>query len=346
MDKQVTTSEIATKLGISRGTVSKALNNRSNIDKNTRRLIIETAAKMGYRKLDRDDEQTPAGKAGNTIALMIREARYGDTYWSFFIKSFEEETINEKYRFTINVISQEDEDLLKLPDNILAHPPAGIVTVGPFVKEYYAKLKPCGIPVVFVDTASDTTDSDILGDTLLMCNRENSFKLTSHLIKSGHKRFGYISSYTQCRSFEDRWRGFNDALKGSDLPLHDSLVFGRKEGEHITADNLSAWLSGVKELPTAFVCANDFFAIIARTVLMEMSLSVPRDIAICGFDNDPSHSILYPQLTTIDSRVQYVGRRAVQELLWRISNPDAPYELIKITSEIHYRDSTEGYVFS
>jgi DNA-binding LacI/PurR family transcriptional regulator len=68
---------------------------------------------------------------------------------------------------------------------------------------------------------------------------------------------------------------------------------------------------------------------------MEIGVNIPRDIAICGFDNDPGISILHPDLTTVDSPVQYIGKRAVQELFWRMSNPCAPYEVIKITSSIY-----------
>ena len=345
MDKKVTTNDIAKTLGISRGTVSKALNGKADVDQHTRRLIIETAADMGYRRLDKAHYGPSGALPDQTIVLMIREARYGDAYWSLFIKNFEDEIIKANHHFTINVITIENENLLNLPGNFSTHPPSGIVTIGPFKKDYYLKIKSSDIPVVYVDTAPDITDSDILADTILMCNREYVYEMTSHLIKAGHKRLGFLTDYSLCRSFADRWEGFCDALKENNLSIHDDLVFGKKENQHISVENISNWFSSITEFPTAFVCANDFYAVIAKTALLEIGISVPRDLAICGFDNDSSISMLYPQLTSVDSHVEHVARRAFQELLWRIANPDAPYELIKITSTIHYRNSTEGYVF-
>ena len=347
MDKQVTTNDIAQILGISRGTVSKALNDKANVDKYTRRLVIKTATEMGYKRLDKEGYITrpDANTNTDTIVIMIRGARYGDTYWSFFIKGFEEEIINRKYRFTINVIDQEDEDSLILPEYFSNNPPAGIVTIGPFNKEYYLKIKSCGIPVVYVDTAPDVPDSGLLGDTVMICNREYVFEMATHLIKKGHKRFGFVRDYSLCRSFQDRWEGFCDALKLANLPICEDLIYGMKKNETISVDELIAWLSSIKNLPTCFVCANDLHALITKTALLEIGYSTPRDFAICGFDNDPSVSVLYPQLTTVESHVNYIGGRAMQELFWRMTNPDAPYELIKITSKIHYRNSTEGYLF-
>ena len=345
MDKKVTTNDIAKALGISRGTVSKALNGKTDVDLHTRRLIIETAAELGYRKLDKTNYGSGAGMPDKTIVLMIREARYGDAYWSLFIKNFEDEIIKAGYSFTINVVTIENEERLHLSGNFSTHPPAGIVTIGPFKKDYYLEIKSSRIPVVYVDTASGITDSEILADTILMCNREYVYEMTSHLIKAGHQRLGFITSYSFCRSFADRWEGFCDVLRDHNLPIHDDLIFGNLENQHISVENINHWFSSIAEFPTAFVCANDFYATIAKTALLEIGISVPRDLAICGFDNDPSVSMLYPQLTSVDSHVEHVARRAFQELLWRIANPDVPYELIKITSQIHYRNSTEGYVF-
>ena len=342
MRKQVTTSDIAKKLGLSRGTVSKALNGRESVDERTRLLVQKTAAEMGYRKLA-SEQLSKVTSSDNNISLMIRETRFGDLYWSCFIKSFEKEATRRKFRFTMSVISREDEELLRLPRRFDSDPPTGIITVGPFSKEYYLKVKSSKIPVIYVDTAPDIADSDILGDTLFMCNEEYVYEMTTHLIAKGHKRLGFIGGNSPCRSFQKRWEGFRKALTDNNIPLRKDLVFGIKKHEPI--DNVNAWLASLKEFPTVFVCNNDMSALIVKSALKEFGLEVPRDIAMCGFDNDPSIPLLFPDLTTVDSQVEYVGKRAMQELFWRIANPDAPFEVVKITSEVYYRNSTEGYIF-
>jgi LacI family transcriptional regulator len=343
LQKLITTTDIAKSLGISRGTVSKALNDRANVDEHTKRLVKKAASDLGYRKQIDENETVSSAPAVDTVTLMVRGSRFGDSYWALFIKNFEKEAASRNFRFNITIITNEDEELLRLPGSFIADPPAGIITIGPISKEYYIKIKSCNIPTVFVDTATDVQDSQIFGDTLLMCNKEYVYEMTSHLIKNGHKHFGYITSPSSCRSFQDRWEGFRDALADNGLAVDESLVYGRKSNEQI--EEVKDWISSRSKLPTAFVCANDFFATVAKTALSEIGIEVPRDVAMCGFDNDPSISVLCPDLTTVDSHVQYVGSRAMQALFWRISNPDAPYEVIKLTSKVSYRKSTEGYVF-
>jgi len=339
---RVTTLDIANRLGISRGTVSKALNGRSKIDERTRQIVQKAANEMGYKKLwsDSGSALTPSGK---TLSIMIQEQLFGDTYWSVFVKNFGEEASRKNLKCTVDVVTAEEEANLILPKSFSMDPPEGIVTIGPISEAYYRLLQSSSIPAVYVDTARTVSDADIFGDTLLICNREYTSKMTTHLIDQGHTKLGFVTSYYNCRSFDERWLGFVDAMTASGLQVATKFVYGMNPNEKI--DDIRSWITSLKELPTAFVCANDFFAMAVKASLSEAGLDVPKDIALCGFDNGANLAVLYPDLTTVDSRADYMGKRAMQQLSWRLENPTAPYEVIKITSKIYFRNSTEGYVF-
>jgi len=344
MGAQITTKDIAEKLGVSRGTVSKALNGRDKIDERTRRLIKKTAAEMGYKnpKTAQPGQQGVPVKPSGIISLMIREYQVGGgpgSYWPTLMKSFGEEVAARNHKYMVNVISSANEETLSLPKSFESDPPAGIVTIGPINRSYYQRIQSSKIPAVFIDTASNVSDSEIFGDTLFICNREYTFNMTSHLIEQGHVKLGFIGSCLSARSFQERYGGFCDALEKNNIPPCGEFIFNND------VDLIRDWMLSLKRYPTAFVCANDLYALLARATLNESGLDVPKDIALCGFDNDPGASLLFPDLTTVDSHVQYIGKRALQELFWRIENPGAPYEAIKITSDIYYRNSTEGYVF-
>ena len=337
---RITTNDIANKLGISRGTVSKALNGRSKIDEQTRLAVQRTADEMGYRKAI-GIHQTAASQ---TLTILLRISMYGDPYWSAFIKSFEDEATRNNLKYTVNVVSAEDEAARLLPMGFSIDPPAGIVTVGPFSEAFYSQIRDSRIPAVYVDTTRNTSDANVFGDTLLSCNREYVYMMTSHLISQGHKKLGFIGGDVNCRSFDERRLGFIDAMAAANLPVMERFIFGMRPGE--VFESIRPWVTTMKEYPTAFVCVNDIRAILAKTSLSEVGMDVPSDIALCGYDNAPYLSALFPDLSSIDSRVEYMGKRAMQELLWRLANPDAPYEVIKITSQIYYRNSTEGHPLS
>ncbi|MCL2361474.1 MAG: LacI family DNA-binding transcriptional regulator [Defluviitaleaceae bacterium] len=339
---RVTTIDIANKLGVSRGTVSKALNGRGKIDERTRLMVQKTADEMGYKRIWNDDISLPA--SGKTLSIMIQEQLFGDPYWAVFAKNFGDEAAHSNLKCTVDAINAEEEASLLLPKSFGVAPPEGIVTIGPISKTYYELLQASKIPAVYVDTASGVSDADIFGDTLFICNREYSYKMTASLIAQGHRKLGFVSSDFNCRSFYERWLGFLDAMEEGGLKIDRKFVYGNPNpGEMI--EDIRPWIAQQKELPTAFVCANDFFAMAVKASLNEVGVDVPRDIALCGFDNDKRLAALYPDLTTADSSAEYMGKRAMQQLSWRLANPTAPYEVIKITSNVYYRNSTEGYIF-
>ena len=336
---RITTTDIANQMGISRGTVSKALNNRSRIDERTRLMVYKVAHEMGYKKINLG---TVSVSVDGVLSILVREQLFGDPYWSVFIKSFEQEDIGKNYKYTVNILSTEDEDGIVFPKSFGEELPAGIVTIGPISEDYYRYLQSSKIPTIYVDTSHNINDAEVFGDTLLICNREHVYEMTSHLISQGHTKLGFVGAEINCRSFQERWLGFCDGLNKNGLPLLDKFIYGMAYGEDIK--NIRQWVSSLDEFPTAFVCTNDFYALTLKGALGEQGLDVPRDIALCGFDNDHRLAILYPELTTTDSYAEYMGKRAKQKLNWRLNNPDAPYEVVKLRGQIYYRNSTEGYV--
>jgi len=340
---RVTTIDIANKLGVSRGTVSKALNGRGKIDERTRKMVQKAAAEMGYKKLWNDSD-IGLITSGKTLSIMIQEQLFGDMYWSAFVKNFGEEASRKNLKCTVDVVSAEEEANLLLPKSFAMDPPEGIVTIGPISEDYYKLIQSSNVPAVYVDTAHTVSDADIFGDTLFICNREYTGKMTTHLIDRGHNKLAFVTSYYNCRSFNERWLGFCDAIEAGGFQVTKKFIYGMSPNEKI--EDIRSWIASLKELPTAFVCANDFFALAVKASLNEAGLDVPKDIALCGFDNGASLAVLYPDLTTVDSSADYMGKRAMQQLSWRLENPTAPYEVIKITSKIYYRNSTEGYVFN
>ena len=338
---RITTQDIADSLGISRGTVSKALNGRAKIDQHTKDLVQKTADKMGYKRLALEKIETIM--EARTLTIIIQDSLYSDPYWSSFIKSFGLEASKKNFKYNIAMIDPELEARLLLPREFSPDPPGGIVTIGPISEGYYRLLQGTGIPAVFVDTAVGVDDAYIFGDTLLMCNQEHVYEMTQHLILKGHKKLGFVSAHLNCRSLYERWKGFTGALGAHDIPIEPKFIYGTAPEE--SAEGIRPWVTSLDEFPTAFVCANDFFAMTVKSTLSDLGMDVPRDIALCGYDADQRLSSLYAELTTVDSRPEYMGERALRQLYWRLESPNAPYEVVKITSSVSYKNSTEGYVF-
>jgi len=103
-------------------------------------------------------------------------------------------------------------------------------------------------------------------------------------------------------------------------------------------------MAGIPHLPSVFVCANDYIAVSVMKALKNKKLSIPQDIAICGFDNGPESVIVEPHLTTVHIFSNEMGIKAAEMLLSRINNPNQPYQVSHIYTKPIIRDSTPNII--
>lgn len=96
----------------------------------------------------------------------------------------------------------------------------------------------------------------------------------------------------------------------------------------------------MKNLPSAFICANDFIAISTMKALKNKNITIPDEIAICGFDDSPEASIVEPSLTTVHIFSTDMGIIAAEMLISRLKNPSKPYQITHVKTKPIYRKST------
>jgi LacI family transcriptional regulator len=105
-------------------------------------------------------------------------------------------------------------------------------------------------------------------------------------------------------------------------------------------EEVEAAISAFPYMPEAIVCANDDIALFVIRCLNNRGLSVPDDVAVTGYDNVEGMSQVEPFLTTVRVGNQRLGRRLVQQLMWRIQNPTFPKEIVFIGVEVILRQSS------
>ena len=100
-------------------------------------------------------------------------------------------------------------------------------------------------------------------------------------------------------------------------------------------------LKQMKQMPSAFVCANDFIAVNVMKALKNNQIAIPGDIAVCGFDNAPESRIVEPHLSTVHIYSDEMGIAAANMLLSRVKEPALPYQVTHIQTKPIFRASTE-----
>jgi LacI family transcriptional regulator len=166
--------------------------------------------------------------------------------------------------------------------------------------------------------------------------------IVEHLVEKGCKRIAHIGGYRRTRIFNNRIKGYVDALKKNDLPIDDSLIIessltledGRREMERLLQ---------LENRPDAVYVASDYAALGALQILNENEINVPETIRLIGFGNELFTSLVTPSISSIEQHSKDIGRLAAETFLKRVNEPELKQSLNKIIlkAELIVRDSSK-----
>ena len=145
--------------------------------------------------------------------------------------------------------------------------------------------------------------------------------LTKHLIeKHGCKKIIYVGGIKDNQENITRLKALTDTLEEHGLELEDTL-FG-DYGFFTAVDLADDWINSNRELPDAFVCANDYTAIGFCDILMENNIKVPEDVIVTGFDCCSELKNTFPMLASVSRGWDKLGEHAYDKLFYLIEHPD------------------------
>lgn len=340
--KKVTIQDIAKELNLSRNTVAKAMNNSDTVAYETRYVVIKKAYEMGYTKLPPAilNEFKIKDRLEQSKTVVVLARREISAFWNRIIMGISDELNRHNCKLLFNFISNEDERERILPIDIESDI-SGIILLSVFDKEYVDVLVNKQIPMIFLDAPVNTYDYSELGDVVIFEGENSVRRLTSHLIKQGMKKIGFIGDISYCKTVFDRFKGYCLALEEAGLLIDkDITATGHVACKYYKTEEVRSAIEAMPYIPEAIVCANDDIAIDVVSILKEKGLSVPEDVAVTGFDNKEETVLIQPALSTVHIGNQRMGRRLVQELMWRMENRDLPYEIIYINTEVMLRESS------
>lgn len=350
---RVTIQDIADALGISRNTVSKAINNTGILADSTREKVLKKAAEMGYKQFSylhiaesSVEARLPLSKNNLEIALFVT-GFLGDSHFApTMLDKFQKETSQLGYSFSMHRVLETDIDELSLPLSFNREKTAGIICCEMFNYPYCQMLCSLDIPILFVDSPVVGQGSPLKADRLYMDNQTEIFSFIREMANRGKTKIGFIGEYMHCQSFYERFMACRNALYLNNLPLIDEYFLPENKAgvKNPTSQDYQDYLcehfQQLKQLPDVFICANDFIAIDVLTALRRLGFDVPKDVYLCGFDDSPDSKIIRPALTTIHIHSQIMGFSAVNLLISRIKEPSLNYRSVYTETNLVYREST------
>ena len=342
MKKKVTIQDIADALGISRNTVSKAINNSEGLAEATREKILQKAVEMGYKQFSyfstfvsaSDTSPVITGYQGE-IALLTNAFLTQSHFASTMLDKFQGEIA--QLGFTMNTHRVTDANLRdkSLPLSFRPEQVKAIICIEMFDRAYDEMVCELGLPVLFVDGPAKQDGFSLPADQLYMDNSTEIMRFVNDMLSQGKKRIGFIGNYYHCQSFFERYAAFRCAMlmAGTEVDEDCCVCYNHQ-------DEIAERLDAIKVLPDVFICANDLVAGDAMRALFSIGKNVPEDVRLLGFDDSAESRLSRPALSTVHIHTQIMAFTAVQLLMSRLHEPSLDYRIVHTQTDLIYREST------
>lgn len=336
----ITIYDIAKVAKVSAATVSKSLNDHSDISEKTKVRVRKLAVEMGY--LPNSHARSLITKRSYNIGiLLVDEANSGLTH-AFFAEILESiraelETIGYDITFiSSGFAGQKNASFLEHcryrgVDGVIL---ACIDFDAPQVQE----LIDSDIPTVSID-------KEVKGKSSIVTeNYEGIKQSVRYLIENGHRDIAFIHGQKASAGVtEKRVKGFYDAMEEADIEVKQEWVI---EGEYYkwepTYKSVKQLLA-MEQGPTAIMLPDDYAALAAYRAINKFNKKIPEDISIMGFDGIEISQVMTPRLSTIKQDTKMIGRLAAQKIISLVEDNDKE-EIIYVPSKLLEGESVKKLI--
>lgn len=323
--KKVTIREIANEAKVSITTVSYVLNNRGSIGEEVRKRVFDTAKKLGYSQ----NRAARAMKTGKSQIIGLVVPNMENPFFARLSKAVFNAAQDQGYLVflagTEGHVKQQDKAIKQM-----AQQGVDGMIVFPVNESVGLKSEKIGCPVVSLDRNIPQID-------LIQAQYyEGGRMLAEHLLELGHKKVGLVNGPTDVSSSRNRIQGFIETMgKKARVAWETENPY-----THELTEKTRNLIKSRKV--TAIVCGNDQIAIGALSYCQHLSLKVPGDVSIVGFDDIEFARMIRPKLTTVGMPTAEMGTEAVRRIVELIEAPPENSKRIEVSLpvELIVREST------
>lgn len=308
--KDITLKEIATKLGISITTVSKALKNYPDVSAKTKKAVIDLAQTLHY---------TPNSFAVNlrtkeskTIGLIIPEVVHH--FFSNVVNAIIDEAEKNGY-LVIILQSNESLELEKKQVELLINKRVDGIIMSlsnesnndTHIKEIINR----NIPFVMFDKINKLTSCS----KVIIDDQKAAFNAVQHLIDTGCKKIVHIRGPLNPQNSIDRYIGYKKALEKNNIPFDSKLVYTCEKVNFEEGTDFAKQM--IKEHPDVdgIFAITDLVAVGVLTYFNDNCIKVPEQVAVIGFSNWFMSQVLTPKLSSVEQPSHEMGVQSFNLLL-------------------------------
>jgi LacI family transcriptional regulator len=252
-----TIKDIARICGVAVSTVSRAINNHTDINEKTKTLILKTIKEYNY--IPNNSARNLKRSESNTIAVLIKGI--SNPFFGNMLKVLEQAIQKKRYSFLLHRVEEHEDELEVALQLEKEKRLKGIVFLGGYFSHSEEKLKQLTVPFILsTGGISDIIDRDKYSYVLVDDFKE-SYRMVDYLCKLGHKKIAIISAPIEDESIGKlRLEGYRKALEDNHIPLNKDLI-RNKIDDKIDTFSMKYGYEVTKELITSGIDCTAIFAI-------------------------------------------------------------------------------------
>lgn len=334
--EDITLKTIATKLGISISTVSRALKNHPDIKETTRQAVYELAEQLDYEPNQLAFQLL--NRRSNTIGVVVPKISYA--LYLQAIPGMAE--VAEKHGYQLLICQTDDsyEKEVRQIHSLLSSRTSGVVlsmSANTTNYDHLLKIQRKNVPLVlFNRDCEEITCSKVLID-----NHRAAYEATSVLIAQGRRKIAFFRGPEHLQIGQKRFEGYSQALSDHQIPLDPHII---KMAANQEKDSMIAAITELFDSDAqydAILAYSDQIAQWALVLAKQRGIRIPHDLAIIGFYNEPTNELLDPPLSSVSQPAYEMGIKAMELVFKELNSTRFAFERVVLESSLVLRGSSE-----
>jgi len=341
MKKSVNIKDIAKLSGVGISTVSRVLNNHSDVKKETREKVLNVIREYNY--IPNNSARNLKRIATKNIGVMVKGIY--NPFFSKVVRAIEEEIAKQDYSMILHYNAKDANNDGEIAIEFIKEKKlSGLICLGgDFEKLDPKQLIALETPMVLCSTMVACSGDDTVFSSVNIDDAVAAEMAVKEIVNCGHRHIGMIKLREDDLSVcQYRMTGYKNALDACEIPYNPELV---EAGDYTFETGYKAMqklLDKSLEMTAVFV-STDLMALGAARAAMERGVKVPEELSIVGFDGIEFTEYFMPSISTVMQPVEEMGMKSV-EILFNVLNDEGKHEHVIFDTEFLQRESLKCLV--
>lgn len=330
-----TIHDVAKRAGVSIATVSRAINNNYPVKAETREKIEKAIEELGY--VPNEIARSLILKTTSSVGILVPGIT--NLYFPTIVEEINRTLVNNG--FTMSLYSTDGNPIMEknVIDNIISRNMDGIIAIDPSMENLdngYFKDLSKKIPIIIINGNTNKYK----GNFICYDEEVGSIEALQYLFKLGHRKIVFVRG-DRSLSYDLKENLYRQFVKSNNLKYEKIISVGMGNSLEVvekTREIFEKFLHS-KENATAVFACNDLMAVGVINACKNAQIQIPQDISVIGCDNTLLSNIIHPKLTTIDLKMDEIGRKAAVEIIDMIEKKSIVNKKIVYDTKLVIRDS-------